>query len=319
MEDLVKDVDAQIEEYRRQLRVQGELAESDLDELEDHLRELTNELVTAGKPAAEAVIEAARRLGDPRPLAREHARVRSQFGVPLSAGRAWSGAVLFVFPLALFFGQHYGEFELSLSAWFESMGAWLATGAIVAITIALAARMTWARAVVLGVTLHCLTIRLLMPWPLYPHMWIVDLAVLAFVMPWRRNESSPAAIKLALQAWACHSALAALALAASRHDEDVRSLGCVLGTVALLGAAAACIGTVRRARWSTIATVVSTLALFSALHTLSMWPFTVGDSLQIQLGAFAQLGSGAIAGTIAAFLGWRTTRSLVEPLRRSMP
>ncbi|NVB77954.1 MAG: hypothetical protein HOV81_06120, partial [Kofleriaceae bacterium] len=94
----MKDVDEEIVEYRKRLRAQGELAERDLDELEDHLRELTCELRNAGMSAAEAVTEAARRLGDPRQLAREHARVRSRFGPPLSAGRAWSAAALFVLP-----------------------------------------------------------------------------------------------------------------------------------------------------------------------------------------------------------------------------
>lgn len=306
----MKDVDDRIEEYRRQLRAQGELAESDLDELEDHLRELTNELLTAGKPAAEAVTEAARRLGDPRHLAREHARVRSQFGAPLSPGRALSGAVLFVLPFFVFYASNYGELEFFLPACFV-------LAAFVVIAIALAARMTWARAVVLGVTMHSLLARLLILDP-HPFQWSVEVGILVFVMPWRRNEFSLAAINLALQAWATICALWALTSAAMGM-QSARVPGCVYGTIALVCAVASCFGTVHRARWSAISSGVSALALFGALHTLGLWPFRPDDPLEFQLMEFGTIGSGAIAAMLAAVLGWRTTRSTsLDSQRRSL-
>ncbi len=295
MEDRVKDVDDRIEEYRRQLRAQGELAESDLDELEDHLRELTNELVTEGKPAAEAVTEAARRLGDPRLLAREHARVRSPFGAPLSVGRALSGAALFILPLIAISAEPDTELVFSLAGC-------LAAAVLAFITIALATRMSWARAVVLGVAMQSLSLGLVVPHAASPLAWLPDVGLLAFIMPWRRTEISVAAITLALQTWACASGL--IALPWFLGADGALSLRSVCGTIVLVGAFAACIGTARRARWSTLTSALSALALFCALLTLTRFP--------------SKLSSGAIAAIVAAVLDWRTTHSLVGPLQRAV-
>jgi hypothetical protein len=313
MEDLVKDVDAEIEEYRRRLRAERKIAESDLDELEDHLRELTNQLLTEGKPAAEAVTEAARRLGDPRQLARELARVRSPFGVPLSPGRALIGAVLFVLPFIRVLAEYYTRPGLAVGD--IPFRFWFVLAVFVVLAVALATRMTWARAVVLGVTMQTLTIYLGMPYGADPFGWITRLGGLALVMPWRRTEYSLAAINLALQAWACGSAW--IALASQLAPSDAVLLRSVCGTIALVCAAAGCIGTVRGARWSAITSAVSALALFIALGALSTAQFHRGDALEWQVHVFGAVGSGAIAATVAAVLGWRTTRSLVGPLQRA--
>lgn len=305
----MKDIDAEIEEYRKRIRAEGKLAESDLDELEDHLRELTDELLTAGKPAAEAVTEAARRLGDPRQLAREHARVRSPFGVPLSTGRALSGAALFMLPFIALNADLDTELELSLSAC-------LAAAVLAVIVIALAARMPWARAVTLGVTLQSLSVGLVVPHAPSALIWITDLGLLAFIMPWRRTEISFAAIILALQTWACVSGLTALLWVPG--PDGALSLRSVSGTIALVCALAGCIGTARRARWSALTSAVSALALFGALTTLTTFPFNLGDTGELQPMPYGAVGSGAIAATVAAVLSWRTTRSLVGPLQRAM-
>jgi hypothetical protein len=52
-----------------------------------------------------------------------------------------------------------------------------------------------------------------------------------------------------------------------------------------------------------------------ALLTLTTFPFDLGDTGALQLHAYAAVGSGAMAATIAAVLGWRATRSLVGPHR----
>ena len=80
--------------YKRELVAEAELARGDLDEIEDHLRVLATELRDRGMPRIEATIEACRRLGDPRAVAREHARVRSPFGARLSKLRAYSAVAL---------------------------------------------------------------------------------------------------------------------------------------------------------------------------------------------------------------------------------
>src|SRR6266567_2391935 len=54
--------------------------------LADGRRALVDELQRT-MPAAEALTEAARRLGDPKAIAREHARVRTPFGTKLSRAR----------------------------------------------------------------------------------------------------------------------------------------------------------------------------------------------------------------------------------------
>ena len=88
------EVEQAIEHYRARLAAEAELARGDLAEIEDHLRTLIDALREDGLPAGEAIVEAARRLGDPRQLAREHARVRTPFGAKLSRARAWSACAL---------------------------------------------------------------------------------------------------------------------------------------------------------------------------------------------------------------------------------
>ena len=254
--------------------------------------------------AAEAVTEAARRLGDPRQLAREHVRVRSPFGVPLSTGRALSAAILFIAPLIVGLANLAGTSgpPLPMRRWFE-------IGATFFIAIALAARKTWARALVLGLTVHLLTRWLLLPHPIDdPLLWLQHLGVLAFVMPWRRNEVSPAAIALALQVWAYGSASWGDLLFFEQYETNA--------TIALVCAAAACIGTVYRARWSAIASAVSALALFGMMFTeLGELVLSRREFSAYWLDSFATVVSGAIAASVAAILAWRTTRAATGTFR----
>lgn len=308
MEANVTDVDEAIAEYRRRVQAEAKLAESDLDEIEEHLRELTDDLRTAGMPAAEAVTEAARRLGDPRQLAREHARVRSPFGAPLSAGRAWSAAILLVVPLVMAIVHIARTPGPPLPSRF-----WLDMGVFALSVGALAARRPWARAVVLGATAsgvtHALALPLLVQLPADPRyfIWLIgDLGAFAFVMPWRRKEVSLPAITLALQA----SAYSAGGLSVVFTEETMAMLAVV--------SAAACIGTVLRARWSAIASAVSALTLFIMVGELCMWRSELSSELQLFVFVLANFGGGAIAATVAAILAWRTTRSTVGTLQHAV-
>jgi hypothetical protein len=301
MEDLVTDIDAEIEKYLGRLRSERNLARRDLDELEDHLRELTNDLRTAGMPAAEAVTEAARRLGDPRQLAREHARVRSPLGRPLSASRAVIGAALFMIPHIRFLIEHYDEADFSWRGC-------LVMAAFMISAIALAARVKWARAVVLGFSMHRLTLFLLMPEVRdgFPLNSIVGLGVVALLVPWSRKELSLAVITLALQAWGCVSAVGVVIFQTAAAD-SAHTLRVACGTVAVVCAVASCIGTARGERWSAITSAASALALFVAVGTLFAFPF-------LQEFAYGGVGSGAIALTIAAVISYGTrTRMSREP------
>lgn len=308
MEANVTDVDEAIAEYRRRVQAEAKLAESDLDEIEEHLRELTDDLRTAGMPAAEAVTEAARRLGDPRQLAREHARVRSPFGAPLSAGRAWSAAILLVVPLVMAIVHIARTPGPPLPSRF-----WLDMGLFALSVGALAARRPWARAAVLGATAsgvtHALALPLLVQLPADPRyfIWLIgDLGAFAFVMPWRRKEVSLPAITLALQA----SAYSAGGLSVVFTEETMAMLAVV--------SAAACIGTVLRARWSAIASAVSALTLFIMVGELCMWRSELSSELQLFVFVLANFGGGAIAATVAAILAWRTTRSTVGTLQHAV-
>ncbi len=302
----MSDIEVAVAEFRRRLRAEAKLAECDLDELEEHLRELTDELRVAGMSAAEAVSEAARRLGDPCQLAREHVRVRSPFGAPLSAGRAWSAAALLAIPiivgLVITNGAEASGPRLPLRAWFDF-------GAFILMPIALATRRTWARGLVLGMTLYFLTNGLaqsvLFPW--HPHppswVWLVPLGVLAFVTPWRRKEISLAAVSLALQVWAYASAAWGMDVAFSKAYETNL-------TVAYVCAGTACIGTVLRARWSAIASAVSAVALFGIMFSELGELFLSRSELDVWWAyTFGKFGSAATAASVAAILAWRTTRA----------
>src|ERR1700735_2503737 len=94
--------DEDIARYRAQILAEAELSRGELDEIEDHLRSLAADLREHGTPSGEAIALACQRLGDPRDLAREHARARSRFGARLSRARAWSAAALLAAPLAYY-------------------------------------------------------------------------------------------------------------------------------------------------------------------------------------------------------------------------
>ena len=137
-----------------------------------------------------------------------------------------------------------------------------------------------------------------------PFMWLDKLGLLALVVPWRRKEVSPAAIALALQSWAYGSASWGEKAIFEQYETNA--------TIALVCAGAACIGTVYRARWSAIASVVSALALFGMMFTeLSELVMSQHEFDGYWFDRFATYSSGAIAASVAAIVAWRTTRAVV--------
>ncbi|HEY1551577.1 MAG TPA: hypothetical protein VGG28_27305, partial [Kofleriaceae bacterium] len=144
--------DEHIARYRAQILAEVELSRAELDEIDDHLRSLATDLREHGTPRAEAIALACARLGDPRDLAREHARARSRFGARLSRARAWSAAALLAAPLA-YYGHNSLRWGLFTIASLH-LALWLG------VVIALAAQRTWARALVLGTAATALAMRL---------------------------------------------------------------------------------------------------------------------------------------------------------------
>jgi hypothetical protein len=298
MEDRMSDdvIDSEIARYRARMTAEAELAAGDLDEIEDHLRRLTVALREAGMPAATAVTEAARRLGEPAALAREHARVRSPFGARLSRARAWSAlvplAILFAWDVSRHLDQGIPLWSPALLLPFVSLAAF-------------AARLSWARAVVLGaLTFNSIS---LVSWLVVigagatpEHVAMLGLTVSAtvFVVPWRRSEIAPPGIALALLVWTFLgvSAFGALSSLASRDLEP-------LVLVAWFGAVVASCGIVLRARWSAVVAAVASISLAGGMAVLA-------GSLSPELPiVIAQVLAGAVAAAAAAVIAWRTARS----------
>ena len=310
MTDDVADVDRAIEDYRAQLRDEAELARGDLAEIEDHLRTLIDELRGAGMPVAEAIGEAARRLGDPRQLAREHARVRSPFGARLSRARAWSAAVLLA---PMVYLQLCATVQAGWAASY-TLELVLAAGVLAAV----AARLPWARAIVLGVTLT------VVGWDVVwvasgsatPYMWhqfVACAGALAFVAPWRRHELSGSGLALALLGPAYAGAATMLALYFSAPGGAVQFVP--WGPVAMIGVLAAGAGVLVRGRWAAAPAAVAAGAL--VLSTLAVWSLRVRmPSPELWRAMFlGWMLLGAAAAAAVAVLAWRTARSNVGTLR----
>ncbi|MEP6866373.1 MAG: hypothetical protein ABJE66_37490 [Deltaproteobacteria bacterium] len=294
--------------YKRELVAEAELARGDLDEIEDHLRVLASELRDRGMPRIEATLEACRRLGEPRAVAREHARVRSPFGARLTKLRAYS-AVALIMPILIqaAHGVAAGSGLLSRS------GMELALSMV--LVVALAARVTWARPIVLaGMICFSLEILLGVNAGVAHPLWLVPyVGTVMFVMPWRRSELTASGLALALQVWSYAGASFALNFAITTHGRaDWRpvSYGAV---VAFFTTVIATTGGVLRARWGAVAGLVSAVALVAAVGEFAMLPYYF--PLHFQIPAMALLGSGALAAAISAMLSWREARSLFGTLR----
>ena len=299
-----------IAKYKADLVGEAELARGDLDEIEDHLRTLAHELRERGMPGVEAVREACTRLGDPREVAREHARVRSPFGARLSRMRALS-AVALALPILI-----SGALNVFPSVGpFTFFGLQIAFGVFV--TLALALRQPWARPIVLGgvafFTMQFAIVTVTVP-SANPMWLIAYLGIFVFVMPWRRNELSSTGLAVALHVWAFCAATLVL------EFQTPNGLGfCYLApgaTIAFTGAVLATGGTIVRARWAALGSLVCVIKLVERTYAFTPMPHYSRMPMSAQVTMLAITASGVIAATIGTLLSWRNARSTLGTMQR---
>jgi hypothetical protein len=309
--DAESEADALIADYKRALLGEIELAASDLDEIEDHLRALANDLRERGMPHVAAVREACRRLGDPHAVAREHARVRPAFGAQLSRLRAF-GAVALTLPILI-----SSAMRIFPSAGIVShIGIQILLGGVVALALALG--LNWARPIVVG-GIACFTLQVAADYFMWPGgnpFWLVCYpAILVLVAPWRIRELTPSGWALACNVWAFTAAAYALELGVNGHPVATAALP-ALG----LAIIATC-GVVLRARWSAVISAATGVALALTLGELA--PLTVRFrfpwfSELTQAFILLLIGSGVVAAAGAALLAWRTSRSTFGTLQHAI-
>lgn len=311
-DDMTEDV-TQIEEaiaaYRAELVAEAELARGDLNEIEDHLRALIEELRDT-RAIGEAIALARSRLGDPKQLAREHARVRTPFGAKLSRARAWSAAALVAPSLVL----------SAVAALQGHGGPGVGVHLLVAsgMFAALVARRTWAWPILLGNLAGGLAwgaIALLAP-P-YSRWMIAQLAchagAFAFLVPWRRGELSAASWALALLGPAYSAALQMFSVQLTMPN------GIVFGNPAVPIAFVAVLVTgatvVWRTRWAAMTAVIAAIALAST--AADNWDMTVRmtHSAVWRTLFLGQLVVGSCAAFASAVVIWRSRRALRQVVR----
>jgi hypothetical protein len=269
-----------------------------------------------------AVTEAARRLGKPDEIAREHARVRPAFGARLSTARLISILVLIV-PAMIWFAQ-------SVSNWFGWMsrsGAEL--GVCGVLTVALVARLSWARPVLLGTiaffaledVFYTAAMAALGEAPATDRLsyWLFraaflawKLALIAFLAPWHRRDLTSAGASLALQAWAYAAAAFAAGFTITSTSWEKSAIA-PTAEIALIAAVIATCGGVLRARWSAVAAAGSAVTLAIAAADFAHYSTRWYPAQWIAMMGIVV--SGAVAAAIAAALAWRSARSNVGALR----
>ncbi|HUJ58120.1 MAG TPA: hypothetical protein VLX92_06500 [Kofleriaceae bacterium] len=304
-------VEKAITTYCTELDAEAELASRDLAEIEDHLRALIDDLRGRGMPLGDAIAEAGRRLGAPRLVAREHARVRSPFGARIAPWRARSAAaivaVLVVVGLV---------FDLPDGGVWSRFAFELGCGGVLA--IALLARRGWARPILLGGLASGVAVMALSEWafPQAISPWLVaQLGVVMFLAPWRRGELAPAGVALALQVWAYGVATFVLSFqVTTRGGPDLVAPAAQIALVAAMLATAGC---VMRARWAAIASGLSAVTLGVALAQLAQlsFKFPALHPGGFRFGTLGLAASGALAAAVAAVVAWRGARSLLGSLR----
>jgi len=285
------ELEAAIAAYRQELREEAGLAAADLDELEDHLRDLIAHLRAAGHDARLALAEATRRLGEPPAIAREYARTRPVFGARPSRARAWSAVALMCLPILTELVRSGMEGFAPVNLPFQVINLVLIAGLI--------ARRSWARALLLGnaVLSVVLEIGLLLALRHHTALFLqgiaISAAIVAFLAPWRRGELTSAGWALALTSagyvgvaeaqtyWVPAAAYPALGVF-------------VVGLVGLL----------LRARWASLA--LATAAVLTVLVLRDEWPSaTSNGAVAFQFWLQALAVPGLLA---AALLSWRGAR-----------
>ena len=319
MEAGMSEVEEFIEQYKRELVAEAELARDDLREIEDHLRTLTAELRESGMSSVDAVRMACERLGDPRAVAREHAKMGSQFGERLSWARTISAALLlltFVVSNCVGMWMVLNPPAGSLASQISPFAVILALGTMVlwiALVAALFARRSWARAIAVGSAVFEL-IEMIAPWPTPTALaLLVPVAgALLFIMPWRRRELRRAGYAIALQAFAFGVMFSTARIFGShRQGPGFETLIGILPTLVAI------VGSVIRARWTSLASMFGAAALSVSVVEVVRYDIAfrhneyVNDWLPLASMVFA----GVLASSIAAVLSWRSTRPTAGSLR----
>jgi hypothetical protein len=310
--------DEVVRQYRAALLAEAELDRRDLDEIEDHLRSLAEELQTTGLSQADAIREACRRLGKPHALAREHARVRSPFGARLSRARAWSAAAL----LAPWWWSFAKLTLVEVRGMAPGITSIFGINLVIAsaVMLGLLARMSWARAILVG-ALSWLMVDRAIGWvgdgPPHDPREVARIACMAgaflFVVPWRRRELAAPGYAIALLAWTYHGANVVSSFQLGSPDQlPVTDL---VGGVAFFATLAAGLGVLVRARWAAVASLAASVSLVIAYTELRTRTFHTATP---RLSAILWLGAvlvGAAAAATAAFLAWRSARTSLGTIR----
>ena len=295
-EQSVEDV---IAAYRRELYAEADLSGRPRRD-QDHLRSLTEELCGTGMPALEAVTEAARRLGDPRALAREHARVRGAFGAKLSRARRISVAVCLA-PLLWHLG--ISAYLFGATSQFDAMlpiGTMFACGVV--LVSAVLAGISWARPVLLGGMAFSVALVALALVEMHQQelldgrvvvLYLVDVASVAFLVPWRRSELTPPGWTLVLL-----GGVSAIAMLAD------------LSLAVFVSAFVAIIGCILRARWSALASAVSTVLVAISLARTENQRSIYDERTLLDFGWIALTVIGILAAALATLHAWRSSNSL---------
>ena len=307
----MKEEDEAIAAYRAALTDEAVLAGSDLDEIEDHLRTLAAELRESGLPAGGAIAEAARRLGAPREVAREHVRVRSAFGARLSRVRAWSATVMLAPVLAV-------HWQSTLHTHFPAF--WINAVVSSIVLAGLAARATWARPVVMaGLVLRVLWALAVAPVfhisALYAALDACCFAGLLFVMPWRRGEIGVRGWALALLVFAYSGADGLFGIGIPPAVEVIaHSAAFAWAAVALAG-----IGVMLGARWAALVSAVAAIVLGMSVIAVTAlsWGFQHATMFRVNLIASGVLG--VAAASACAVISLRAARSAFGSLRDLLP
>jgi hypothetical protein len=308
MEDRMNEIEQAIETYRGELVAEADLARADLREIEDHLRALIDDLRATGMPAGDAIAEAARRLGDPKQVAREHARVRTPFGARLSRVRTWS-AVALLAPSLLMMWRAVGNVGLGSSYGVTTLLATL-------VLVALAARLTWARPIVMATLAHAVIwdaafVLAVQPTAGNALIGAAAAGALVFVVPWRRGELTGSGWALALLAIAYSGAGLMNAMEMTNARGGIMANPATYAWLAIIIASG---GVLLRARWAALFTLGASLALGGAVAmSWSLeWNFPHAALYHALVTGTALAG---IAGSLAAtWLAWRNARSALGTL-----
>jgi hypothetical protein len=307
------EIDDAVARYRDEMAAEAALAERDLAEIEDHLRLLIDEL-RASLPLADAIVAACERMGPPGAVAREHARVRTPFGARLSRARAWS-AVAMLAPFHAIASWDVLSRSPYLGTWFHA-GFVMEAGLGALVLVALAFRLTWARALVLGtLPIGMLSAVAAIAWtghPFHAARLAAELAAFGCLMPWRRGELTAPGRGLALMAPAYVGGIMMLMRFSPDRMFEGPSLESLIGPVAFTAVISGAVGALLRARWAGPVTLSASMLLLAGAALI----WSDGDSSPALFAfLFGMQLASVVAAAWAATIQWRTAHSTLGTLR----